>query len=68
MQTAKLPFMHDIGDKKTSLKLFLKRWPSLGEHLFDHLLWSIFQSSIHKHYKLQTDWLGPRPVNKRSKE
>ena len=22
-------------------------WPSLGWHLFDHLLWSIFQSSLH---------------------
>ena len=31
---------------------FFLCWPSLGEHLFDRLLWSIFQSSIHKHYKL----------------
>ena len=28
------------------LWLFFKHWPSLGGHLFDHLLWSIFQSSI----------------------
>ena len=34
------------------IHIFFKRWPSLGEHLFEHLLWSIFQSSIHKHYKL----------------
>ena len=27
---------------------FFKRWPSKGKHLFDHLLWSIFQSSKHK--------------------
>ena len=34
------------------LTFFFKRWPSSGQHLFDHLLWSIFQPSIHKHYKL----------------
>ena len=31
---------------------FYKCWVSLGEHLLDHLLWSIFQSSMHKQYKL----------------
>ena len=37
---------------KSSRSSFFKHWPSLGEHLFDHLLWSIFQSSLHINYKL----------------
>ena len=31
---------------KTKENFFLC-WPSLGGHLFDHLLWLIFQSSLH---------------------
>ena len=31
---------------------FFLCWPSWGEHLFDHLLWSIFQSLLHIYYKL----------------
>ena len=37
------------GDKK----VFFKRWLSLGDHLFDHLLWSIFQSSIKRRWKVE---------------
>ena len=33
------------------LSLFLC-WPSLGEHLFDHHLWSIFSHCYTYHYKL----------------
>ena len=29
------------------LQLFFKCWPSIGENLFDHHLWSICQSSLH---------------------
>ena len=31
-----------------SLDLVKKNWGSQGGHLFDHLLWSRFQSSLHK--------------------
>ena len=36
--------------------LFFKRWPSLGEHFFDHPLWSIFQSSLHIQSQYATNW------------
>ena len=42
---------------------FFKCWPSLGDHLFDQNLWSIFQSSLHirftdyiSSYKMSWKW------------
>ena len=34
------------------IMFFFNFWPSFGGHLFDHDLWSIFQSSLHIYYML----------------
>ena len=37
-------FIWDASKQFSGILIF-KRWPSLWEHLFDHLLWSLFHSS-----------------------
>ena len=49
---ARLGFTEHSSICRLSQVNFFLSWPSIGEHLFDHLPWSIFQSSKHKHYKL----------------
>ena len=46
-------FFHKEMKGKEIKSCFFKRWLSLGEHLFDHLLWSIFQSSIKRRWKVE---------------
>ena len=46
------PLSKITKDHESEINNFFLSWFSFGEHLFDHLLWYIFQSSIQKHYKL----------------